>query len=189
MLIHHLPLAFLTTTTLANQSGYRASWMKFATSSLSTFSLIAFCLSGVKFHFFYHTGLCTGFTFSLWIITSRGIPRISNTVQATISTFLHRKDNNSSRSGELSDDQTCTILIGSLSLSRMKINYSIGSPQISSSQRTNPSTSRACDGASFGPKPWSIIKPTVDPLKFFYSKFSQESCKKMTSQGYHLKDL
>ena len=40
----HFPFAFLTRTTLANHSGYSTSLIAFSRRSLSTSSLIAFCL-------------------------------------------------------------------------------------------------------------------------------------------------
>ena len=48
----HLPFAFLTSTTLANHSGYSTSLIAPAWRSLPTSSLIAFCLSGAKLIFF-----------------------------------------------------------------------------------------------------------------------------------------
>ena len=59
----HLPFAFLTSTTLANHSGYSTSLIAPAWRSLSTSSLIAFCLSRAKL-LFYLTGLKDGLTFS-----------------------------------------------------------------------------------------------------------------------------
>ena len=50
----HLPFAFLTRTTLANQSGYSTSRIALAWRSLLTSSLIAFCLSGAKLHFYFY---------------------------------------------------------------------------------------------------------------------------------------
>ena len=61
-----LPFAFLTSTTLANHSGYSTSLIALAWRSLSTSSLIAFCLSGAMLLLFYLTGLKDGLTFSLW---------------------------------------------------------------------------------------------------------------------------
>ena len=61
----HLPFAFLTSTTLANHSGYSTSLISLAWRSLPTSSLIAFCLSGAKLLLFYLTGLKDGLTFSL----------------------------------------------------------------------------------------------------------------------------
>ena len=44
----HLPFAFLTRTTLANQLGYSTSRIALAWRSLLTSSLITFCLFGAK---------------------------------------------------------------------------------------------------------------------------------------------
>ena len=49
----HLLFAFLTRTTLANQSGYSTSRIALDWRSLLTSSLIAFCLSWVKLFFFF----------------------------------------------------------------------------------------------------------------------------------------
>ena len=56
----HLPFAFLTRTTLANQSGYSTSRIALAWRSLLTSLLIAFCLSRVKLLLFCLTGLKKG---------------------------------------------------------------------------------------------------------------------------------
>ena len=48
----HFPFAFLTSTTLANYSGYSTSLIAPAWRSLPTSSLIVFCLSGAKLFFF-----------------------------------------------------------------------------------------------------------------------------------------
>ena len=48
----HLPLAFLTSTTLANHSRYSTSLIAPAWRSLPTSSLIVFCLFGGKLFFF-----------------------------------------------------------------------------------------------------------------------------------------
>lgn len=130
-------------TTLANQSRYWACWMKYAMSSLSTFSLITLYLFGVRFYFFYHTALCLGFILSLWTIISEVILGISNAIHANISTFLHRKDSNSSWSWVFSDNLTCIILVSSLTLSVMEINYLANSSHISSFWRSSPSIGRA----------------------------------------------
>ena len=61
----HLPFAFLTSTTLANHSGYFTSLIAPAWRSLPTSSLIAFGLSGEKLLLFCLTGLKDGLTFSL----------------------------------------------------------------------------------------------------------------------------
>ena len=61
----HLSFAFLTSTTLANHSGYSTSLIAPAWRSLPTSSLIAFCLSGAKLLIFCLTGLKDGLTFSL----------------------------------------------------------------------------------------------------------------------------
>ena len=62
---HHLSFAFLTSTTLANHSGYYTSLIAPAWGSLPTSSLITFCLSGVKLLLFCLTGLKDGLMFSL----------------------------------------------------------------------------------------------------------------------------
>ena len=62
---HHLPFAFLTSTTLANHLGYSTSLIAPAWRSLPTSSLMAFCLSGAKLLDFYLTGLKDGLVFSL----------------------------------------------------------------------------------------------------------------------------
>ena len=61
----HLPFSFLTSTTLANHSGYSTSLIAPAWRSLSTSSLIAFCLSGAKLLFFCLIGLKDRLMFSL----------------------------------------------------------------------------------------------------------------------------
>ena len=61
----HLPFAFLTSTTLANQSGNSTSLIAPAWRSLPTSSLIAFCRSGAKLLLFFLTCLKDGLTFSL----------------------------------------------------------------------------------------------------------------------------
>ena len=60
----HLPFAFLTSTTLANHSGYSTSLIAPAWRSLLTSLFISFCLSGAKL-LFCLTGLKVGLTFSL----------------------------------------------------------------------------------------------------------------------------
>ena len=61
----HLQLAFLTSTTLANHSGYSTSLIAPAWRSLPTSSLISFCLSSAKLLLFYLTALMDGLMFSL----------------------------------------------------------------------------------------------------------------------------
>ena len=61
----HLSFAFLTSTTLANNSGYSTFLIAPAWRSLATSSLIAFCFSGAKLLLFCLTGLKDGLTFSL----------------------------------------------------------------------------------------------------------------------------
>ena len=61
----HLLFAFLTSTTLANHSGYSTSLIALAWRSLPTSSFIAFYLSRVKLLLFCLTGLKDGLTFSL----------------------------------------------------------------------------------------------------------------------------
>ena len=62
---HHLPFAFLTSTTLAIHSGYSTSLIAPAWRSFPTSSLISFCLSGAKLLLFCLTDLKDGLTFSL----------------------------------------------------------------------------------------------------------------------------
>ena len=62
---HRLPFAFLTSTTLANHSGYSTSLIAPAWRSLSTSSLMAFYLSGAKLLRFCLTGLKDGLVFNL----------------------------------------------------------------------------------------------------------------------------
>ena len=88
---HHLPFAFLTRTTLVNQSGYSTSRIALAWRSLLTSSLIAFCLSGAKLLFFFLTGLKEGLMFSLCVITAGSIPPISSYFQANTSIFCFKK--------------------------------------------------------------------------------------------------
>ena len=87
----HLPIAFLTRTTLANHSGYSISLIAFAWRSLPTSSLIALCISGVKLLLFCLTGLEDGLTFSLSVITTRLILPMSSCFQANTSMFWFRK--------------------------------------------------------------------------------------------------
>ena len=61
----HLPLTFLTSTTLASHSGYSTSLIARALRSLLTSSLMAFCLSGAKLLLFYLIGLNEGLVFNL----------------------------------------------------------------------------------------------------------------------------
>ena len=70
----HFSFAFLTRTTLANQSGYCTSQIALAWRSLLTSSSIAFCLSGAKLLLFCLTGLKEGLMFSLCVITVGSIP-------------------------------------------------------------------------------------------------------------------
>ena len=61
---HHFSFSFLTSMTLGSYSGYSTSLIAPAWRSLSTSSLIAFCLSGAKLLLFCLTGLKDGLTFS-----------------------------------------------------------------------------------------------------------------------------
>ena len=61
----HLPFTFLTSTMLANHSGYSTSLIAHAWRSLPTSSLMTFCLSGTKILLFCLIGLKDGLTFSL----------------------------------------------------------------------------------------------------------------------------
>ena len=58
-------IRFLTSTTLANHSEYSTSLIAPAWRSLSTSSLIGFCLSGAKLLLFCLIGLKDGLTLSL----------------------------------------------------------------------------------------------------------------------------
>ena len=73
----HLPFAFLTSTTLANHSGYSTSLIAPAWRSFPTSSLMAFCLFGAKLLRFFLTGLKDGLVFSLCVITTGSIPPMS----------------------------------------------------------------------------------------------------------------
>ena len=61
----NLPFAFFMSTKLANHSGYSTSVIALSWRSLSTSSLITFCLFGAKLLLFCLTGLKDGLTFSL----------------------------------------------------------------------------------------------------------------------------
>ena len=61
----HFPFAFLTSTMLANHSGYSTSLIAPSWRSLPTSSFIDFCLSGAKLFLFCLIGLKDGQTFSL----------------------------------------------------------------------------------------------------------------------------
>ena len=61
----HFSFAFLTSTTLANHSGYSTSLIAPAWRSFPTSSLIVFYLSGAKLLLFCLTGLKDGLTLSL----------------------------------------------------------------------------------------------------------------------------
>ena len=87
----HLPFAFLTRTTLANQSGYSTSRIALAWRSLLTSSLITFFLSGAKLLLFYLTGLKARLMFCLCVINARSIPPITCCFQANTSIFCFKK--------------------------------------------------------------------------------------------------
>ena len=87
----HLSFAFLTRTTLANQSRYSTSRIALACRSLLTSSSIPFCLSEAKFLLFYLTGLKEGLMFSLCVITAGSIPPICSCFQANTSMFCFKK--------------------------------------------------------------------------------------------------
>ena len=87
----HLSFAFLTRTTLANQSGCSTSHIDLAWRSLLTSSLIAFCLSRVKLLLFCLSGLKAGLMFSLCVITTGSIPPISSYFQVNTSIFCFKK--------------------------------------------------------------------------------------------------
>ena len=87
----HLSFAFLTRTTLANQSGYSTSRMALSWRSLLTSSLIAFCLYGAKLLLFCLTSLKEGLMFNLCVITAGSIPLISSCFQANTSIFCFKK--------------------------------------------------------------------------------------------------
>ena len=88
---HHFSFAFLTRTTLANQSGYSTSRIALAWRSLLTFSLIAFYLSRAKLLLFCLTSLKEGLMFSLCVITTGSIPPMSSCFQANTSIFRFKK--------------------------------------------------------------------------------------------------
>ena len=83
----YLPLAFLTSTTLASHSGYSTSLIAHAWRSLPTSSLMAFCLSGAKLLRFCLTGLKDGLVFNLWVIIAGSIPPMFACFHAKISLF------------------------------------------------------------------------------------------------------
>ena len=87
----HLSFAFLTRTTLANQSRYSTSRIALAWRSLLTSLLIAFCLYGEKLLFFCLTSLKEGLMFSLCAIIAGLIPPISSCFQANTSRFYFKK--------------------------------------------------------------------------------------------------
>ena len=87
----YLPFAFLTSTTLANHSGYSTSLIAPARRSFPTSSLIAFCLFGAKLLLFCLTGLKDGPTFSLCVITVGSIPPMSACFHAKTSLFCLKK--------------------------------------------------------------------------------------------------
>ena len=91
MLSRHFLFAFLTRTTLANQSGYSTSRIALAWRSLLTSSLIAFCLSGAKLLLFCLIGLKEGLMFSLCVITTGSIPPIFSCFQENTSIFCFKK--------------------------------------------------------------------------------------------------
>ena len=83
----HLPLAFLTSTTLASHSGYSTSLIALAWRSLLTSSLMAFYLSGAKLLRFCLTSLKDGLVFNLWVIIAGSIPPMSACFHAKMSLF------------------------------------------------------------------------------------------------------
>ena len=87
----HLSFAFLTRTTLANQSGYSTSRIVLAWRSLLTSSLISFYLFGAKLLLFCLIGLNEGLMFSLCVITAGSIPPISSCFQVNTSIFCFKK--------------------------------------------------------------------------------------------------
>ena len=87
----NFPFAFLTRTTLANQSGYSTSRIALACRSLLTSSSIAFYLSRAKLLLFCLIGLKEGLMFSLCVITAGSIPPISSYFQANTSMFSFKK--------------------------------------------------------------------------------------------------
>ena len=87
---HHLLFAFLTSTTLANHSGYSTSLIAPACRSLLTSSLMAFCLSGALL-LFCLIELKDGLTFSLWVIIVGSIPLMSACFHAKKSLFCLKK--------------------------------------------------------------------------------------------------
>ena len=87
----HFSFAFLTRTTLVNQSGYSTSRIALAWRSLLTSSLIVFYLSGAKLLLFCLTVLKEGLMFSLCVIIAGLIPPISSYFQANTSIFYFKK--------------------------------------------------------------------------------------------------
>ena len=83
----HFPFAFLTRTTLANQSGKSTSLIARAWRSLLASSLIVFCLFRAKLLLFYLTSLKKELTFNIWVITVGLIPPMSSCFQANTSAF------------------------------------------------------------------------------------------------------
>ena len=68
---------FLTSTGLANHSGWKTSLMKPATSSLASSFLVASLLSGANMHSLYFFGIALGSTFRQCSISSLGTLGIS----------------------------------------------------------------------------------------------------------------
>ena len=76
--IFYFHVLFFTITTLAIQFGYMTSQMKPTTHNLSTFMVIAYCLSPLKFIFLCWTSGWLGLTYSLWVAVFGMIPNKSN---------------------------------------------------------------------------------------------------------------
>ena len=92
MQIRHLPFAFLTRTTLANQSGYSTSRIALAWRSLLTSSLIAFYLSKGGTSSFLFDGLEGGTAVKLVCDYYGGlIPPISSYFQENTYIFCFKK--------------------------------------------------------------------------------------------------
>ncbi|MCI52703.1 hypothetical protein A2U01_0073949, partial [Trifolium medium] len=75
--IIHLPLAFFTITTFANQVGYSISVKKPASFNFLTSSSTTFLLSSPSLCFLCDTGLTFGNKDSLWVMMPSLIPGMS----------------------------------------------------------------------------------------------------------------
>ena len=87
----HLPSGLGTSTGLETHSGYFASRMNPALMSLSTSSLRAWALSGLRGLLFYRRAGSRGSKLRRWHITSGSTPFISLWLHASTSRFLRRQ--------------------------------------------------------------------------------------------------